>query len=268
MTQGWRFLAGSVTGAEHARKGSGCEDSYAVSQSASGVIVAVADGGSGLRLSAVGSSLAASLAVQWAQSQLDGVDSAGWPADASGWTTFAQHVLRGVLAAFAAMANGLSAAVPGAEPRDVGTTLTLVMAAHPWLAVVSVGDGFVVTRSGDDHLDLLLPPDPGTTTADVVRQQPGRTTFITSPGAADAAQVAVARIPDLNGIAVSTDGLRELSLVHSGALAQHPHEGFFRPLFARADTGEDQTALLRLLASERVCELTSDDKTLVVGVRR
>src|SRR5580693_10323753 len=234
MTDDWQFLAGSVTGAEHARKGSDCEDSYALSQSAGGVIMAVADGGSCLRLSAVGSSLAAALAIQCARSWLDGTGPAGWPADAVGWAACAREVLAGVLAAFAATAAGLSTAVPGAEPRDVGTTLTLVMAAHPWLTVVSVGDGFVVTRSGDGHLDLLLPPDSGATTADVVRQQPGRTTFLTSPGAADAAQVAVARIPDLNGIAVSTDGLRELGLVHAAALAPHPHEGFFGPIFARA----------------------------------
>jgi hypothetical protein len=268
MTQDWWFLAGSAAGAEHARKGSGCEDSYAIAQSTSGAIVAVADGGSGLRLPAVGSSLAASLAVQWAQSLLDGGGLAGWPADVVGWTACAREVLDGVLTAFTALAAEVAAAVPGVELRDMGTTLTLVMAARPWLAVVSVGDGFVVTRSGNGHLDLLLPPDADATTADVVRQQPGRTTFLTSPGAADAAQVAVARIPDLSGIAVSTDGLRELGVVHAAALAQHPHEGFFRPVFARADTGDDQTALLRLLASERVCGLTGDDKTLVVGVRR
>jgi hypothetical protein len=268
MTDSWRFLSGAVTGAEHARKGSGCEDSFAVSQSGSGVIVAVADGGSRLRLSALGSSLAASLAVQWAQARLDGDGTAGWPTDAKGWTACAREVLEGVLGTFASLAAGLSTAVPGTEPRDLGTTLTLVMAAPPWLAVVSVGDGFVVTRSGDGHFDLLMPPDSGATTADVVAEQPGRTTFITSPGAARAAQVAVAHIPDLTGIAVSTDGLREVGLEYAAAVAQHPHEVFFRPLFARADRGDDQTALLRLLASERVCGLTSDDKTLVVGVPR
>lgn len=267
MTTPWRFLSGSVAGAEHARKATGSEDSFAVSQGDHGVILAVADGGSRLPLSAVGSSLATSLAISRARSSLEGRAGDGWPRDASDWRSLAHGVLSDVMAAFTAAAANLSGALPGAQPGDLGTTLTLVIVAHPWLAVASIGDGFVVTRSSPDHFDLLLPPDAPGSPADVLSREPGRTTFLTTPGAADAARVVVARIPGLTGIAVSTDGLCELSLVYSAALAQHPHEGFFRPIFARAEAGEDAPALLRLLASEQVCALTTDDKTLVVGVR-
>jgi hypothetical protein len=268
MTQDWRIVAGSVAGLDHARKACCCEDSFAVRQANGTLILAVADGGSRLQLSAVGASLAATLAVSCTHALLDGDTGVEPPSDAPGWHGFITSAMENVLAAFAEVAGRISSSVPGAAMRDLGTTLTLVVAARPWLAFASIGDGFAVVRSGTDHLDLLLPPDSLATTASVLAQEPSRTTFITSPGAADAMQVAVGRIPDLTGIAVSTDGLRELSLVYAAAIAQHPHEGFFRPIFERADSGADVAALLRLLASERVCELTTDDKTLVVAVRQ
>jgi hypothetical protein len=267
MAQDWRIVAGSVAGLDHAKNATCCEDSFAVRQANGTLILAVADGGSRLQLSAVGASLAATLAVSHTQTLLNGDSGAGPPSDAPGWHDFITGVMKSVLATFAEVAGCISSYVPGAAARDLGTTLTLVVAATPWLAFASIGDGFAVVRSGADHLDLLLPPDSEATTASVLAAEPGRTTFITSPGATDAMRIAVGRLPDLTGIAVSTDGLRELSLVYAAAVAQYPHEGFFRPIFERADSGADVAALLRLLASERVCELTTDDKTLVVAVR-
>ena len=267
MNSEWRLVTGSVAGLDHAQRAGGCEDSFAVAEADGALILAVADGGSRLRLSSVGSSLAAALAVHRARAALDGAGP-GIPADATGWHGWMADLMAGIFAAFGQLTEHIAAAVPDGAPRDLGTTLTLAVIASPWLAVASVGDGFVVTRCGTDHLDLLLPPDWGATSAEVIGAEPSHTTFITSPGAASAARVAVARIPDLTGVAVSTDGLRELSLVYASALAQYPHDGFFQPVFTRADAGEDTTVLLRLLSSERVCELTTDDKTMIVAVRR
>jgi protein phosphatase 2C-like protein len=268
MTADWRLMSGSVAGLDHARKGGGCEDSFATCQIGRTVILAVADGGSRLPLSAVGASLAVAVAVSHTRDLLAAAPGDGPPTDAMGWHACLRKVVADIGTTFALAAAEVAGAVPGASPRDLGTTLTLAVACLPWLAVASIGDGFVVTRCGADHLDLLMPPDSGATTDAVVHGEPARTTFLTSPGAAGAMRTLIARIPDLSGIAVSTDGLRELSLVYTAALAQYPHGGFFRPVFARADAGDDETLLLRLLASEQVCALTADDKTLVVAVRR
>src|SRR5262249_40725370 len=206
-----------------------------------------------------GASLAATLAVSHTRALLSAGSSEELPSDAMSWHACVRKVVAEVLSTFAVAASDVASAVPGAALRDLGTTLTLAVACLPWLAIASTGDGFVVIRCGAGHLDLLMPPDSGATTADVVGGEPARTTFVTSPGAASAARILVAHIPDLSGIAVSTDGLRELGLVYAAALAQYPHEAFFGPVFARADAGGDETLLLRLLASEQVCKLTTDD---------
>jgi hypothetical protein len=192
-------------------------------------------------------------------------------------------------------------------PAQWGTTLTVVVADPPWLAAAAVGDGFVVTRCGDAQFDLLLPPDddpaapdepadptagdstteaateatdptdatdatdatdPGND-APFVPEEPGRTVFLLSPHAADRSRRLVARLPDLTGIAVSTDGLRQVGLMSQRARATAPYDAFFAPLFGHADkAGPGDTFLARFLAAERLCALTGDDKTLLVAVAR
>ncbi|HEU5334046.1 MAG TPA: protein phosphatase 2C domain-containing protein [Actinocrinis sp.] len=253
MTGHWQVLSAAVAGADHARRGEACRDSFAVEQAHGAFIAAVADGGEGLRLSAAGATFAAAMAAGAARRLLAAAADEA-TRGARFWGDLVRDLAEGLPDAFGRLAQGAASLFPEAEPRDFGATLTLAIAAPPWLAVLSLGDGFVVTRSGGGHLDLLLPPEPG------------GAAFVSSPGAAAAAHTLVARIADLTGIAVSTTGLRELGLVYEGAIAHHPREDFFDPVFARAETDGDGADLLRLLASEQVCSVTGSDKTLVVAV--
>ena len=255
MNERWQVLSAAVTGADHARSGEACRDAFAVEQARGAFIAAVADGGKGLRLSAAGATFAAAMAVGAARRLLSATVEES-TRGAEFWGDLVRDLAAGLPEAFGRLVQGAASLFPEAGPRDYGATLTLAIAAPPWLAALSIGDGFVVTRSGDGHLDLLLPPELG------------GTAFVSSPGAATAAHTLVARIADLTGIALSTNGLRELCLVYEGALAHRPRESFFDRVFARADTAGDGAELLRFLASEQVCSVTGGDKTLVVAVPR
>jgi len=253
VTAGWRVLSAAVAGVDHARRGQACQDSFAVGQAHGAFIAAVADGGDGLRLSAAGATFATTMAVGAVRRLLSAVTEQT-TRDARYWGDLVGDLAEGLPEAFRRLIQGTAYLFPEAEARDFGATLTLAIADPPWLAVLSIGDGFVVTRSGGGHLDLLLPPECG------------GAAFVSSPGAAAAAHTLVARIADLTGIALSTNGLRNLGLVYENAIAQHPQPSFFGPIFTRADGAADGADLLRLLASEQVCSVTGGDKTLVVAV--
>ena len=255
MTGRWRVLSVAVAGADHARRGEACRDSFAVERTHGAFIAAVSDGGADLRLSAAGATFAAAMAVGAARRLLSAEAEAA-TRGARFWGDLVRDLADGLPEAFGRLTQGTARLFPEARPGDFGATLTLAVAVPPWLAVLSLGDGFVVTRSGNGHLDLLLPPGSG------------GTGFVSSPGAAAAAHTLVARIADLTGIAVSTNGLRDLGVVYENASPHRPRRSFFDPVFARADAAGDGAELVRLLASEQVCSSTGGDKTLVVAVPR
>ena len=290
----WLVSAASVMGSRHARSVTDCQDTIATHQDADTLILACADGGSRARLARTASSLAVTLAVDEARRvpprALERPDPA---VAAAAWARRLDRITRDVVRGFRGAAAAMSASLPGRDGyglEEWGTTLTLVVVRRPWLAAVAIGDGFVVTRAGSAQYDLLLPPDeapehgPAASprTSSPIRAalaagqrragrsaEPGRTVFLTSPGATSRARRVVARLPDLTGVAVSSDGLREVGLVHENAQAARPYQRFFTPLFAHADkAAEDDTYLARLLAGERIASLTHDDKSLVVAVER
>lgn len=257
---GWRVAAAAVAGGGHVRAAAGCQDAFAVRAMDDLLVVAVADGGSRASLAGVGANAVVALASRIVCDRL----AAGTPTDGAGWHACVADVLSVVIARFGGYANRTSEALlGGADAGALGTTLTVLVAGAPWVAVGAIGDGFVVVRRGASHLDLLLPPDDDVPPDP--RQPLGRTVFVTSARAGDRARRLVARLPDLTGLAVSTDGLSELGLRYERSVAQHPHPPFFTPLFDRMDTEQDM-ALQRLLASPKVGALTSDDTTLVLAV--
>ncbi|WP_460060985.1 protein phosphatase 2C domain-containing protein [Streptomyces sp. YKOK-I1] len=287
----WLVSAASVMGSRHARSVTDCQDSFATHQDADTLVLACADGGSRARLARTASSLAVTLTVNRAADEArrmppdvrDGHDRARVAEVAEHWARHLDRVTGDVVRGFRAAAAAMASSLPdrhGWGPAEWGTTLTLVVVRRPWLGVVAIGDGFVVTRCGAEQFDLLLAPyatpahRPGPVSRTAQRlasrfDEPGRTLFVTSRGAEVRARRVVARLPDLTGVVVASDGLREVGLVHERAQAVRPHGRFFTPLFAHADNAaEDDTYLARLLAGERMAARTHDDKTLVVAVER
>jgi Protein phosphatase 2C len=263
----WRVLAATAPGAAHLRHAVDGQDAFAVAERDGLLVCAVCDGAGSAPLAAPGAAVAAALAVRIAERRFAHVpDTADrWHRDLG--TLIDEVAVRfGRVAATVAEAAGPAVrSLPwrrrGADHvGDLATTLTLLLCRPPWLAVLTIGDGFVVTRSADGTLAMPVRPDPQGPMADL-------TTVLTSPHAARLARRHVARMPDLTGVCIGTDGLADAALEFDGSRPRAPLPGFFDPIFdwPRHRISEGPGMLARLLTSEQLERVTDDDRTLLVA---
>lgn len=243
----WRVVAACETGTSHLRTGTPCQDAFAVDRAGQTLFLFAADGaGSALRAE-VGSRLAVETALATARAEL----GAGEPIYASGWRAVLERIVRAARTRLEAEEG---------ELRDLSTTFLGVLWSPAWLAAVQIGDGWIVSESAEG-LRALIPPVKG--------EYFNETVFLTSSGFAERAQYEVLSGEEVSGVAVLTDGLEMVSMdLADGA----PHEPFFRPLFELARDPEEYLAAAErelggFLRSERICERTDDDKTLILAVR-
>jgi hypothetical protein len=268
MRRDWQVLASTSVGPAHLRQGEDGQDAFMVTERDGLLVAAVCDGAGSAPLGGVGATMAATVAVRAATARFTEI-----PDTTEGWHSALEALFADVASRFTAAAAVVARAVAGrartlpplrrrgGSVQDLGTTLTLLVASPPWVGVVAVGDGFVVTRSGGDRLELLVRPDPEGPRADTV-------TLLTSPAAVRTARRSVLRDPDLTGLCMGTDGLCDAALEFRGSWPQAPLPGFFHPVFGWAEDGSaDVGRLTRLLASDRLDRVTEDDRTLLVAVR-
>lgn len=253
MTARWSVLAGSTSGGAHARSLVSGQDAYAAREVGGTLVLAIADGAGSAACAGVGASLIVSLAVRIFARSLRG----GPPGNAAQWTSLLRTGPDRLIRRFSRTATALTRAAGDLRPADLATTVTVVLAAPPWVAVFAVGDGFVVTRGRNGDLDLLLPPPDGTD------RGLGLTGLL--PGA-DGRRL-VANLPGLTGLAAGTDGLDSMLIEYARSRPLRPGSAPFGQLFAMVD-GPDELALTRLLAGRQVAALTDDDRTLVLAVPR
>ena len=257
----------SVRGSYHEERDQPCQDAHYWRILPSGpLVVAVADGAGSASLGDVGAQLAAGTAVTaLAESGIDQRSNSALNDDAIG-----QYLV-------AAIENARDAVEAEAEsrevePRELATTLILMIATGDFIAVAQVGDGAAVV--GDNHGDVF----------GVTHPQNGEylneTTFLVSPEAMETLQTSVWRGTPVQG-AIFSDGIQMLCLKMPEGL---PHAPFFRPLFtfvseievgaSCADTGPDnavgsglnpaQEELRTFLLSPSVQGNTADDLTLLL----
>ncbi len=247
MSARWKVNAASVTGRAHARGAMPNQDTFAVAPVGEALVVAVADGASDAGEPCVASAAAVAVAISVLTRQL----RRGVPGDTAGWRSLARRAAVGIVHRYTLKVGWF----PLGTRQRFATTLTAVAVAPPWCAAVVIGDGFAVTRSGVDGFGLFAPPSPDS---------------IFLPLATSArARLFAARVDDLTGVAVSSDGMDTLLLEYEQATPKRPVAQAWRQLFEVADdAGADDMRLTRILASESVCRLTEDDKTLVLAVPR
>jgi Protein phosphatase 2C len=141
--------------------------------------------------------------------------------------------------------------------QDLATTLIIMIATPDMVAVVQVGDGMAVAKDSQGNLLALTIPDNG--------EYINETTFLTSPGALDAAQMRLWRETIAN-VGLLTDGLQMLAL---NMVVGEPHKPFFFPLFEFVQNAQDKTLakeqLVSFLGSERITQRTDDDLTLILA---
>jgi Protein phosphatase 2C len=246
----WRVAAASVRGAAHERAGQPCQDAHCWELLPGGILAAaVADGAGCARLAEVGASRAARAAV----------------------TAVRDAVLREELREYeevwpSILAGALEAARTAVEdeaerrkvpPRELATTLIVLVAMPEAVAAAHVGDGAVVVADEAGNLVPLALPQNG--------EYANETTFLTSPAALERASVTLWR-GSAARIAAFSDGLQRLSL---RLPAGTPHAPFFSPLFRfiaeTPDEAAAQAQLAAFLESGRVRARADDDLTLLLA---
>ena len=142
-----------------------------------------------------------------------------------------------------------------ASIHDYAATLLLAVVRPHSTTLLQIGDGcWLASRGG--IWGCLTWPEQG--------EFVGQTTFVTSKNAAETAHFIHLDHP-VDHLIGLTDGLERLALDMQG---QRPHPGFFAPLVNALASSEDPTPftaqLQAFLESDRVCDRTDDDKTLVI----
>jgi hypothetical protein len=133
----------------------------------------------------------------------------------------------------------------GIKPRELASTLIVVIATPQVVATAQIGDGAAIIQTQDNDLIALTTPDSG--------EYINQTTFLISPGALKTAQLHIWHGKPTH-VALFSDGLQMLA-------------PFFTPLFkfisAAGETASVQ--LTSFLQSPRVKERTDDDLTLLLA---
>jgi hypothetical protein len=146
---------------------------------------------------------------------------------------------------------------PGEKFNDVATTLLLTIVTDRWLSTIQVGDGAVVCRSVAGSLRVLSELGQS--------EYINETTFLTSSDYRARLHRVTLPSTDIEGLAMFTDGIELLAVRYADNTA---HEPFFASMFEFAKNPNSTKAELEeFLRSDRVCERTDDDKTLVLAVR-
>ncbi len=284
----WQILDASVTGTSHQKVNRDCEDKYHFDQYENGtLLLAVADGAGSASHASDGAQHAVNKALETIK---DSFEQEGEPNSQDEWSNRLQWVLDIVHISLQELAdsslsehtefestqiieplmtlpfnNKDSEIKEGAKNissslslREYATTLLLAVVTSQWIAIAQIGDGIVIVQDNNGKLQMLTLPDHG--------EYINETSFITDAKYREHVQFFVKSDISVKGIALLTDGLQMLALDFATNL---PHEPFFSPLFeiAATQTGSSKLELENFLSSERVCERTDDDKTIVLAVR-
>jgi hypothetical protein len=243
----WRYLAASVVGGSHVAQNLPCQDAHATLILDDGtLIVAVADGAGSAKRSQEGARRAVESSTQCLAKHLRAAE----PVTAQDCEALLERAVINARAALQEIA-------PGEEFNEVATTLLLTIVTRLWLSTIQVGDGAVVSKHVSGSLRVLSELGHS--------EYINETTFLTSSDCLEHLHRATLPSQQVIGLAMLSDGMQLLALRYTDNTA---HDPFFRPLFEFAGNPASTTAELEdFLRSDRVCERTDDDKTLILAVR-
>jgi serine/threonine protein phosphatase PrpC len=246
----WRVVAASVCGASHIKNKQLCQDAHHWQILPDNLLVAAAaDGAGSASQGKVGAMVAVEAAIE--NLSIKEITRNSLADDA----IVRSLLTESLLAAKKAVEDEAEAC--DKQPQDLATTLIILIATPEMVAAVQIGDGLAVAKDSMGNLLALTMPDNG--------EYVNETTFLTSPGALDTAQIRLWREAIVN-IGVLTDGLQMLAL---NMVVGEPHKPFFFPLFDFVENAEDKTVakeqLVSFLGSERITQRTDDDLTLIIA---
>ena len=219
------------------------------------VIISVADGAGSARYSKIGSKTVATVAVETLKNRLKFN-----PAIARYKEIASKELLYAANRAVRALRS--EASDREVSPKDLATTLQIVLANESLVAAIHVGDGRTVVME-DDKLENLSKPFNG--------EYANETVFVTTNDG-DLENIRGLDQPDqqerdgerISGVAVSTDGLDPLAVTLA---TDEPFEGFYKSAFQIPWQIEDNepTALSIALGKIETRQKSPDDITVVVA---
>lgn len=247
----WRVVGASVAGTSHQKLDLPCQDAHTWRILPHGLIViSLADGAGTAHRAAEGATRAADCAIDVLAESL----SHELVPNAASWQSLTTDAFSQARQTLLDLAEA-----EGSPLKDFATTLTCAAVSADWLAVGQIGDGVVVVGERGGDLALAAKPQRG--------EYANETCFLTMEASLDQMVVLVEN-RSVDHLIVMSDGLSRLAL---NLPLCKPHRPFFDPLLAFAAEAHDSALaaqqLAAFLTSERVCERTDDDKTLVVAVR-
>lgn len=248
----WSVAAASATGQLHVRAALPCQDRFAWSWSASGVLtMAVADGAGSAPRAHLGAQAAVRAVISVAQ-RLGRCPPA--------LTTLAPTAL--VPSVFTGLFFGARTAVRCLAWRmqrpleEFATTLSVAVLWRDHLLLGQVGDGLLTVRLSTGQIISPAPPARG--------EYANETYLLTDDGWSARLTFACLPAAAVGGFALSTDGLRLVAT--SDPVTGTPHQPFYDDMFDAVARGADSHSLRSFL--EKVDDRTGDDKCLVVVARR
>jgi Protein phosphatase 2C len=270
-THGWHLAGIGVSGERHLAHGSGREDAHVLQALPGGALVAcVADGVSAVSRGGEGATIACGSALDWLRGALSGIELPELPREGGPARTRARgeevlQLARGAMRVAHERLLDAAVALTRKPPAEAGaafaTTLTVLVAHAPWLATVAIGDGFVVVRRDDGSHHLLLPPDESTGFVNRVHS-------LAAHGALDHARETLLWDPGVTGVAVSTDGLRQVVLEHPPDRPSMPNPALFSQLLDVLDRDLDPSMIADAVQRATIFrDRTDDDRTLLLAVR-
>lgn len=244
--QGIRVTGACVRGRRHENSGQPCQDAYAIASGPDGVWgVAIADGLGSASHSDTGASIAVDIACK-AVLQVRPVSPVNEVEELirQAFT----HAREAILA---------EAASKGIIPAAFASTLMVVLFSNEKISIGHIGDGIAVGIK-DGRAEILSPPG--------WSEYANETACLVQPDWES--QLRIAHHTQVEQCIIATDGCQGALATRNGGV-YHPHEPFVRPLisFIRKKiecNGNPDPDIAALLTSERMQELSGDDKTLVV----
>ena len=258
-TTPWRIAMASSIGSSHIASDQPCQDSHfhidlADSTGRPVTMLVASDGAGSASLADVGSKLACQTFAKLVATYLE-----------SGGAV--EKIRRPLVARWIAgvvYRLAMRAKADGFECQDYACTLLAAIVGAEATAFIQVGDGaMVVSREAADVWNYVFWPQHG--------EFANTTNFITSDNVFEALDFELSAEP-VEEIAIFTDGLENLVLNQADRAVHAP---FFDSIFqsVRRSTAAGHDAALsrdleKYLATARIAERTSDDKTLILASRR
>lgn len=241
----WHYTCASCIGSNHKNSGEACQDSLAYYVDEEESIFLVADGAGSTKFGGQGAKHVCEFLVESLRGFSSGLEKEDLEIRLLNARTSLGEIARNA----------------NRNLQDYATTILGVLLSNGNAIGFQIGDGAIVYAiKEEDEFQLLTKPDQGS--------YPNETFFLTSENWKARLQFKTLETR-INQFAMFTDGIQDLGIKHG--VPPLPHHAFFRPFFEMMRTNSDpnqrQEIVESFLNSDRVCQRTGDDKTMIIACR-